>query len=175
MVTRDEAGTDRAGSHYVRRASSAFARTENWIQLTKFCIVGTSGYIINLTVYALLLRGADWHYSAAAVGAFLVAVTNNYTWNRLWTFRNQRGHLVYQGLRFILVASIALGLNILLLSAFIAAGLPEIPAQAIAVVLVAPLSFTANKVWSFGVRSTSSRAQGLGARLRLAHPSDRAD
>ena len=41
--------------------------------------------------------------------SFLVAVTNNYTWNRLWTFRGQRGHVGYQGLRFFVVSLLALG------------------------------------------------------------------
>ncbi len=45
--------------------------------------------------------------------SFLVAVTNNYLWNRLWTFRHQRGQLVHQGLRFLVVSTIALGANLL--------------------------------------------------------------
>ena len=44
--------------------------------------------------------------------SFLVAVTNNYTWNRLWTFRHQRGHVAYQGLRFLVVSTIALCANL---------------------------------------------------------------
>ena len=60
----------------------------------------------------LLLRGADLHYLLAATGSFLVAVTNNYTWNRVWTFRGQRGHVAYQGLRFLVVSTIALAANL---------------------------------------------------------------
>ena len=45
----------------------------------------------------------------------LVAVTNNYRWNRLWTFRGQRGHVVHQGLRFFVVSSLALGANLVVL------------------------------------------------------------
>ena len=52
--------------------------------------------------------GSGLHYLLAATGSFLVAVTNNYIWNRLWTFRGQRGHVAYQGLRFLVVPSLAL-------------------------------------------------------------------
>src|SRR5918992_5689790 len=88
-----------ADSGFARsRAGLALRRPHNWVQLAKFCAVGGSGYIVNLTVYALLLKGAGIHYLLAAVGSFLVAVTNNYTWNRVWTFRPQRRHVAYQGM-----------------------------------------------------------------------------
>ena len=98
-------------------------RRHNWIQLAKFCAVGASGYVVNLTVYTLLLRGADVYYLVAAVGSFLVAVTNNYTWNRIWTFRRQRGHLAYQGLRFLVVSVAALAANLVLLYLLVSLGL----------------------------------------------------
>ncbi len=124
-------------------------RSANWWQLTKFCVVGASGYAINLGVYTVLLTVAGVHYLPAAVLSFLVAVTNNYVWNRLWTFRSQRGHLVFQGLRFLLVSTIALGCNLALLALYIRLGLPEVAAQAIAILTVTPINFVANKLWSF--------------------------
>ena len=131
------------------RAGRALRRPANWMQLARFCAVGASGYAVNLAVYAALLRGLDVHYLAAAVGSFLVAVTNNYTWNRVWTFRHQRGHVAYQGLRFLIVSTLALGANLLCLAALVAAGLDELLAQAIAIVLVTPVNFVGNKLWSF--------------------------
>ena len=142
------------------RASSALARTRgalsrrhNWLQLARFCAVGASGYVVNLAVYTLLLRGADTHYLLAATCSFLVAVTNNYTWNRLWTFRGERGHFAYQGLRFLIVSTFALGLNLLILRVLVEElDLGKVVAQAIAIVLVTPLNFVGNKLWSFGRR-----------------------
>ena len=81
--------------------------------------------------------------------SFLVAVTNNYLWNRIWTFRAQRGHVAHQGLRFFTVALIAYGANLGILSALIALGMNKVVAQAIAIVLVTPLNFVGNKLWSF--------------------------
>lgn len=134
------------------RAGQALRSPRNWKQLAKFSAVGASGYVINLVVYTALLRGAGWHYTAAATVSFLVAVTNNYTWNRLWTFHDQRGHVGWQGLRFLVVALVAYVANLLLLSGLIALGFDKVVSQAIAVVLVTPLNFIGNKLWSFRSR-----------------------
>jgi len=131
------------------RAVRALRRPANWMQLAKFATVGATGYAVNLAVYTALLRGAGWHYIYAATVSFLVAVTNNYLWNRLWTFRDQRGHVGFQGLRFFTVAVVAYGANLGILSALIALGTNKVTAQAIAIVLVTPLNFIGNKLWSF--------------------------
>jgi dolichol-phosphate mannosyltransferase len=120
-------------------AAGALRRPANWVQLAKFCTVGLSGYVVNLSIYAALLA-AGLHYLPAACCSFLVAVTNNYTWNRLWTFRHQRGHVAIQGLRFFVVSAVALCANLLFLSTLVAFGVPKLTAQAIAI---------ANKLWSF--------------------------
>jgi putative flippase GtrA len=131
------------------RTGAALRRRHNWEQLVKFCVVGASGYVVNLVVYYLLLDHVHLHYALAATGSFLVAVTNNYTWNRLWTFRHQRGHFGIQGLRFFVVSLTVYLANLALLSLLVAAGVGEIVAQAVAVVLVTPLNFLGNKLWSF--------------------------
>ena len=119
------------------------------MQLAKFCTVGASGYVLNLAVYTLLLRGAGVHYLLAATGSFLVAVTSNYIWNRLWTFRGQRGHVGYQGLRFLVVSTVALAANLVVLHLLVQSGVGKVVGQAIAIVLVTPLNFVGNKLWSF--------------------------
>jgi putative flippase GtrA len=131
------------------RAGRALRHPGNWVQLAKFALVGASGYVVNLAVYTALLRGAGWHYVYAATVSFLVAVTNNYLWNRIWTFRHQRGHVAFQGLRFLTVAVVAYAANLGILSALIALGMNKVTAQAIAIVLVTPLNFVGNKLWSF--------------------------
>jgi putative flippase GtrA len=130
----------------------AMRRPHNWVQLAKFCVVGATGYVVNLAVYTLLLHTAELHYLLAATCSFLVAVTNNYTWNRLWTFHHQRGHVAYQGLRFLVVSTIALCANLVVLHLLVQLGLNKVLAQAIAIVLVTPLNFVGNKLWSFGRR-----------------------
>jgi putative flippase GtrA len=127
----------------------ALRAPHNWVQLAKFCIVGVSGYVINLAVYTALLKWAGLHYLGSAFVSFLVAVSNNYWWNRHWTFRGQRGHFANQGMRFGVVSAVALGANLVVLRVLVALGVGKVLAQAFAIVAVTPLNFVGNKLWSF--------------------------
>jgi dolichol-phosphate mannosyltransferase len=138
------------------RAGRALRRPENWLQLLKFCVVGATGYLVNLGVYVALLKGAGLHYLPSAVCSFAVAVTNNYLWNRHWTFRGQRGHVYHQGLRFLVVSLASLAANLLVLRGLVALEVDKVAAQAIAIVLVTPLNFVGNKLWSFAPRNSGS-------------------
>jgi putative flippase GtrA len=127
---------------------AALTARRNWEQLAQFCVVGAIGYLINLGVYALLLdRGV--HYLLAATLSFLVAVANNYWLNRHWTFRERKAGVAAQGMRFFLISLASLGANLLLLHVLIRLGLGKLVGQAIAIVLVTPLNFIGNKLWSF--------------------------
>ena len=142
-----------------RRLLASFRSARNWQQLAKFCAVGAVGYAINLAIYHTLL-GHGLHYLAAATCSFLVAVTSNYTLNRLWTFRDHRAGVAAQGMRFFLVSLASLGANLLVLHLLIRYGSVEkFYANAIAIVLVTPLNFVGNKLWSF--RLPKRRSQVL--------------
>ena len=147
-----ERSSDVRTARALARTRGALGRRANWLQLAKFCAVGASGYVVNLVVYSLLVEGLGFHYLLAATCSFVVAVANNYTWNRHWTFRGDRGHLAYQGLRFLVVSAFALAANLVILHTLVRLGLHELPAQAIAIVLVTPLNFVGNKIWSFRKR-----------------------
>ena len=134
-------------SEVAARTARALRAPHNWLQLAKFGLVGLSGYVVNLVVYAALL-GIGAH--KAALVSFIVSAANNYWWNRHWTFSDQKGHFGQQGLRFFVVALAALAVNQLWLLIFLDwLGWGKIVSQAIAIVLVMPLNFLGNKLWSF--------------------------
>jgi putative flippase GtrA len=130
------------------RAHAVLCTRRHWVQLGKFCAVGAVGYAVNLAVYATLLH-VGLHYLLAATCSFLVAVTSNYLLNRLWTFRDRRGGIATQGMRFFVVSLASLGANLLVLHVLIKLGAGKLTGQAIAIVLVTPLNFVGNKLWSF--------------------------
>lgn len=130
------------------QVTAALRTRRHWEQLAKFCVVGALGYAINLGVYAGLLH-LGLHYLLAATVSFLVAVTNNYFWNRVWTFRDRRAGVGAQGFRFFVVSLVSLGANLGILHVLISLGTSKLGGQAIAIVVVTPLNFVGNKLWSF--------------------------
>ena len=125
-------------------------KPHNWVQLAKFCGVGLSGYAVNLTVFTFTLEVLGIHHLAAATLAFLVAVMNNFWWNRHWTFAARSGRAGFQAARFFAVSTGAFLLQATILEILVTlAGMPKIPAQAISLVAATPVNFVGNKMWSF--------------------------
>ena len=122
----------------------------NWVQLAKFVVVGGSGYVANLTVFTLGVTVLDLHHLVAASGAFVVTVSNNFWWNRLWTFRARSGHAGGQAARYFTISMIAFVIAAALLELLVSGfGVAEVLAQALSVGMATPLNFLGNKMWSF--------------------------
>ena len=139
-----------SASEFADRVGAAARRPASWWQLLRFGIVGGSGYLVNLVVFALLAGALDVHHIAAAIGAFGVAVTNNFLWNRYWTFGPGDGSAGFQAARFFAVSLASLGLNLIVLELLLAGGgVGELTAQAIAVAVAMPFNFLGNKLWTF--------------------------
>lgn len=121
----------------------------NWTQLVKFGAVGLSGYVVNLVVFGLL-RAFEVDLTISATAAFGVALTNNYLWNRHWTFSfPTKGRKRHQAPRFLLISGIGFGINLGVLHLLVDLGLADVPAQAMSVASAMPLNFVANKLWTF--------------------------
>jgi dolichol-phosphate mannosyltransferase len=132
------------------RVRAGLRKPHNWLQLMKFCAVGASGYVVNLCVFAACIELLDVHHLVAATAAFAVAVTNNFWWNRHWTFDARDGHAGQQAIRFLAISVAAFVVNLALLEVLVsAADLKEVVAQAIAVAAATPCNFLGNKLWTF--------------------------
>ena len=134
-----------------RRVRHGLRRRHNWFQLVRFGVVGASGYVVNLAIYAARCSRPGLHYRGAATGAWVGGVLNNFWWNRHWTFGAGDGHAGFQAARFFVVSFVAFLVG---LARADAARRDDghrrsCPAQAIAIVAVTPLNFVGNKLWSF--------------------------
>lgn len=134
---------------HAQRFNSGVRRTHNWLELIRYCLVGGSGYVINVGLFTLAYR--DLPYPIAFIIAFVAAATSNFFWNRLWTFKVEHGVPHVQYARFLTVSGIALAFDLTVLTVLVEAfGVHEPVAAAIAIVLATPISFLGNKLWSFG-------------------------
>ena len=121
-------------------------------EVVRFGIVGLIQNALNVAVFALA-TGAGVHYRIAAVVAALAALVVSFAFNRAWTFPGRGGPVHLQGARYALVFASAVALGVVLLSLLVeVAGLPEVAAQVVSIVIVAPLSFLAQRMWVFRAR-----------------------
>ncbi len=113
-------------------------------------MVGLSGMLIDFGVTYLLKEYARVHkYLANAVG-FLLAATNNFYWNKIWTFKDAGSDVTQQYLSFVIVSIIGLGINTLVL--MILEKKMQVnfyPAKIVAIMVVVLWNFTMNYLFTF--------------------------
>jgi putative flippase GtrA len=121
-----------------------------WLgEAVRFGAVGLLQNGINVGTFALA-TAVGVEYRIAAVIAGVVAFVVSFVLNRGWTFTGRTGPLARQGLRYALVFAVAVALGVVLLTVFVeGAGMPEVAGQVAAILVVAPLSFLAQRTWVF--------------------------
>jgi putative flippase GtrA len=139
-------------------------------QLVRYGIVAGSGYLLAIACYSGELAIGIAPYVGLGI-AFVLNGLYNFALVRLWAFPPSGRGVRSDISRFCLVATLSLVVNYgsfaVLYSLF---GLPASTAQRIAILIAAPVTFLANRFWSFrSARSTRMREsdqdedQGEGA------------
>jgi putative flippase GtrA len=122
----------------------------HWLgQAARFGAVGVLQNGVNVACFALA-REAGAHYRAAALIAGLVGFALSFWLNRHWTFSGRQGAVERHIVKYTLVYAGAVALGILLLTLFVEiGGVPAVPAQVLAILVVAPASFLVQRAWVF--------------------------
>jgi dolichol-phosphate mannosyltransferase len=134
---------------FAARLRHGVRKPHNWVQLVRFGMVGASGYVVNLAVFAFCVHVLGIDYRVSAVFAWIVSVTNNFWWNRHWTFGAKEAHPLQQAIRFFTVSLLVFGFSYGVLVALVGSGVSKDLAQAIAIAAGMPLNFLGQKLWSF--------------------------
>ena len=80
-------------------------------RLIKFCVVGFSGMIVDFFFTWLCKEKFKWNkYISNSIG-FVLAATNNYVWNRIWTFQSQGSEILREYSTFFIISLVGLGIN----------------------------------------------------------------
>jgi dolichol-phosphate mannosyltransferase len=117
----------------------------------KFAVVGASGVLVNLAIYSLLIY-LDTYYLFAAVAAFVFAVSNNFYWNFIWTFKDKAENksVKEKYLHFFLISFINFLINISVLRILVDSfAVHKILAQIIAIGTAFIFNFFGNYLITF--------------------------
>lgn len=85
------------------------------LMLLKFCVVGGSGMIVDFGITWLCKEKFGWNKYVSNSLGFILAATNNYIWNRLWTFHSENAEVAREYSTFLLISVIGLALNNLII------------------------------------------------------------
>ena len=79
------------------------------LRFLKFCLVGTTGLVVNLVLLAVLADGVGLHINLASALAIETSINSNFIINELWTFRDRRAVKVSSGRRWLKFHLVSLG------------------------------------------------------------------
>jgi len=116
--------------------------------LASFLLVGGFATGLQYAIMALLMALAGMPALTASNTGFAISAMANYWLNAKLTFRSERSHVATLP-RFAITAALGLGINSLLLSLLIAAGLHPAPAQLLTTAGVLIWNYTLNALWTF--------------------------
>ena len=113
-------------------------------KIMKFGSVGAIGSVTNLSLFTTLTF-LDVNYNIASILAFLVAVTQNYTLNKKWTFKDHNSKTRKKFIKYFILNFISFLVNLLVLNIIILNfgddNLTKIIAQALGIAVAMGFNF----------------------------------
>ncbi len=138
--------------------SSHRDRPATLAQLLRYATVVGSGYLLAIAFYPLELELGVPPYVAFGI-TFAANGAYNFALLRVWVFPPSGRRVHHDAARFTLVAALSLLVNYAAFSAlYETAGLSAVDAQRLGTVIAAPVTFLANRLWSFGAAVPSGRS-----------------
>lgn len=126
---------------------------EKFMQFVRFCFVGLSSSLIMFCSYSVTYLISKNYYLANIIG-FLFSTLNSFIWNKRFVFRNNKSRksdYIKEYLKTLVSYSFT-GLilsNILLYLWIEKVGISGLIAPIINIIIVTPLNFVLNKLWTF--------------------------
>ena len=131
----------------------------------KFCIVGASGFCVNLGLLAIFVEVAGMHKVWAQIPSYQISILTNFMFNEFWTFSDRRTpglkSFLIRAVKFNLVSQVGWGINIsVYYVALNAAGIYYIVSQIIAVAVATMWNFFSNLIWTWRQKQGEALAEG---------------
>lgn len=142
--------------NFIRRLFLPYPRLKQFI---KFCFVGGTAAAINFIIYYSATEFYGWWYIFSAMAAFLISAIFNFSFNKLWTFRNKEvgKDIIVQVAKFVIVMVMGLLINITIIYFCTDwLGFDYKISWIFATGAVTFWSFSFNKLWTFRVSNKNT-------------------
>lgn len=138
--------------YYLKNLAGYLPYTRNGIkEIFKFGIVGFLGTLVNILFLYLFTEIFGIYYLFSAIFSFFIAMSNNFIFNKVWTFgENLRNKVTKKYLQFGFVSIVALLFNLIFLYFFTEiVGIHYLVSQVLAILLSFGFNFIGNKFLTF--------------------------
>ncbi|MGB2885154.1 MAG: glycosyltransferase family 2 protein, partial [Dehalococcoidia bacterium] len=120
----------------------------------KFCIVGASGFCVNLGLLAIFVEVVGMHKVWAQIPSYQISILTNFMFNDFWTFSDRRTpglkSFLIRAVKFNMVSQVGWGINIsVYYVALNVAGIYYIVSQIIAIAVAMMWNFFSNLIWTW--------------------------
>ena len=156
LFTNRTEGKSKAGIkeiiYYLKNLTGYFTYKKKIIvEFLKFSFVGLVGTFVNIFILYTLTERFKVYYVISSLFAFVVAVSVNFIFNKIWTFNEKIYYkTIKEFISFLIVSLFALSINILFLYIFTEyLGIYYIVSQIIAIGISLVINFIGNKIWTF--------------------------
>lgn len=112
-------------------------------RFARFAAAGTGGFIVQISMTAALISLGHVHYLVATVLAVEAAILANFMWHYRWTWRDRRGSMVQQLVRFNALNAVTSIFGSLVLTAMFVegAGVNAVVANVISIAVLSLVNF----------------------------------
>ena len=120
----------------------------------QFVAVGSLGFVLNMGVFYISHTRLQIHYNLSAILSFMVAVSQNFVLNNMWTFRDRGLSLSFKNYyKYVFSNLLGLGCNLFVLDFFVRVihVVPEL-SQVVGVCAGTGISWGAPLGWTDGVK-----------------------
>ncbi|OAT85828.1 glycosyltransferase [Desulfotomaculum copahuensis] len=139
--------------NYLRHILRLVADSPEDLRFWKFCLVGTSGVVVNMVFFFLFTRLLSLGAIPAALGAAVLAMSGNFLFNDHFTWNHRKeGNPWERALKFYLCCGLGVLINVAVLAAL--HGLLRLPgaaANAAGILAATIWNYYANNRWTWAV------------------------
>lgn len=123
---------------------------KQFLPFFKYCVVGTSGTFVDFASLYIMVEYFGVNVYVGATLAFLLAVVNNFTFNKIWTFKNKAKTYRKLFIKFLIVSCVGLLITLSFMFFFVnLLGIWYMLAKILTAPFVLTWNFLGNKYWTF--------------------------